>query len=286
MKDGSMGKNQSLDLLLKNEKKLQEHLELVDLVLEVADARLPRTSRNPRLQKMLGAKKRIIILNKSDLAEKETTGRWLNYLAGEKWPVLDFNAKRKIEVIKLERLLDNLRPEKMKFKRSFRMMAIGLPNVGKSTIINRLLHKYAARTGNTPGVTRGAQWIKLRRGMDLLDTPGMLTPFLRNENSILSLGAIGSISLGSYDPERVAGWLIEQFLAREKTRQILERFYGVQGEAGGNLKSSYELLAEIGAARGCYKRGAEVDILKTSQLLLSDFRRGALGPITLESPVS
>ena len=284
MKYNYMKKTRSLDLLLKNEKRLQENLELVDLVLEVLDARLPAISRNPQLQKMLGNKKRIIVLNKSDLAEKEMTGCWLNYLAGGKWPVLGFNAKRRTEVIKLERLVDSLRPETVKFKRSFRMMVVGIPNVGKSTILNRLLQRYVARTGNTPGITRGAQWIKLRHDLDLLDTPGFLSPFLRNEKSILSLGAIGSLSHGAYDMETAACWLVDQFLAREKTKRIIEKLYMVHGEVAGGLKSSYELLADIGAARGCYKKGAELDILKTSQVLLSDFRRGTLGPITLESP--
>ncbi len=275
-----MKKKQISGFLLKEEKRLQENLELVDLVLEVLDARLPASSRNPRLLKMLGPKKRIVILNKADLAEKEITGCWLNFLAGEKRPVLAFNAKRKAEVIQMEKLLDFLRPRLTKYKRSFRMMVVGIPNVGKSTILNRLLQKSVARTGNMPGITRGAQWIKLRAGWDLLDTPGFLSPFLRNEESLLSLGVIGSLAQGAYDVENAAVWLVMQFLAREKTRRILENFYSLQPD----LENCLEIMVEIGKARGCFKKGAEVDILKTSQLLLSDFRKGVLGPITLERP--
>ena len=292
--------------LLKDEKRLLDNFGLVDLVLEVLDARLPVTSRNPRLKKLLGAKNRVIVLNKTDLAEKELTGCWLNYLAGEKWPVLDFNANSRAEVKRMEKMLETFRPQTGKFKRSFRMMAVGIPNVGKSTILNRLLQKYVARTGNTPGITRGTQWIKLRSGWDLLDTPGLLSPFIRNEHSILSLGAIGSLSQGAYDPERAACWLVEQFLAREKTRQVLEKLYAINAANAANAinavnavdavnsvrfseddlkqQSAMALLMEIGKMRGCFKKGAEVDILKTSQILLSDFRRGVLGPITLEMP--
>lgn len=274
-----MGKRQISGFSIREENRLRENLALVDLVIEVLDARLPVTSRNPRLRKMLGPKKRIIVLNKTDLAEQEITGCWLNFLAGE-WPVLAFNAKRKADIIRMEKLLESLRPRSTKFKRPFRIMVVGIPNVGKSTIINRLLQKSAAKTGNTPGITRGPQWIKLRAGWDLLDTPGFLSPFLRNEQSILLLGAIGSLAPGTFDAERAAGWLVEQFLAREKTTRILLDLYSV----GPEIKNCTEIISRIGKARGCFSKGAEVDIFKTSQLLLSDFRKGVLGPITLERP--
>ncbi|NLX91152.1 MAG: ribosome biogenesis GTPase YlqF [Firmicutes bacterium] len=275
-----MGKRQISGFSIKEENRLRENLALVDLVIEVLDARLPVTSRNPRLRKMLGSKRRIIVLNKTDLAEQEITGYWLNFLAGE-WPVLAFNAKRKADIIRMERLLESLRPRSTRFKRPFRLMVVGIPNVGKSTIINRLVQKSAARTGNTPGITRGPQWIKLRAGWDLLDTPGFLSPFLRNEQSILLLGAIGSLAPGSFDVERAAGWLVEQFLAREKTTRILLDLYSLEPE----IKNCSEIIAGIGKARGCFSKGGEVDIFKTSQLILSDFRRGILGPITLERPL-
>lgn len=275
-----MGKKQISGFSMREENRLRENLTLVDLVIEVLDARLPVSSRNPRLRKMLGPKKRIIVLNKTDLAEQEITGCWLRLLAGE-WPVLAFNAKRKADIIRMERLIETLRPRSTKYKRPFRIMVVGIPNVGKSTIINRLVQKSAAKTGNTPGITRGPQWIKLRAGWDLLDTPGFLSPFLRNEQSILLLGAIGSLAPGTFDAERAAGWLVEQFLAREKTTRILLDLYSVRPE----VNNCTEIISLIGKARGCFSKGAEVDIFKTSQLILSDFRRGVLGPITLERPL-
>ncbi len=275
-----MGKRQISGFLLREEKRLRENLALVDLVVEVLDARLPLTSRNPRFEKMLGSRERVIVLNKTDLAEKEMTGCWLDLLAGDKWPVLAFNARRKTEIKQMEKLLGSLRPRKVKYKRPFRMMVVGIPNVGKSTIINRLLQRYVAKTGNVPGVTRGPQWIKLRAGWDLLDTPGFLSPFIRNEQATLALGAIGSLAAGTFDVENTAGWLVRQFLSRDNTTGILFDLYSIQSAP----KSWFEIMSLIGEARGCFKKGAEVDMLKTSQIILSDFQKGILSPITLEAP--
>ncbi len=268
-------------LMAREEKRLKEHIRYMDLVLEVLDARLPVTSRNYRLQKMLGDKKRLIILNKADLAEEEITGRWLEVLAGEKWPVLAFNARNASGLEKLEKLLLINRPVNLRYRRPLRLMVVGIPNVGKSTIINRLVHKLAVKTGQRAGITRGLQWIRLRAGWELLDTPGLLSPHIKNDESALSLAAIGSIDPKVVEEERTAKWLLGKYLARGKSSFLITH-YAVSDDYDG--KNAADLLVDIGLSRRCYKKGGEVDTMKAAQLVLSDFRRGALGRISLEEP--
>jgi ribosome biogenesis GTPase A len=268
-------------LMAREEKRLKEHIKYMDLILEVLDARLPVTSRNYRLQKMLGDKKRLIVLNKADLAEEEITGRWLEVLAGEKWPVLAFNARNVAGLKKLEKLLFINRPANLRYRRPLRLMVVGIPNVGKSTIINRLVHRLAVKTGQRAGITRGLQWIRLRAGWELLDTPGLLSPHIKNDESALSLAAIGSIDLKVVGEERAAKWLLGKYLARRKSSSLITH-YAVSDDYDG--KSAADLLVDIGLSRRCYKKGGEVDTMKAAQLVLSDFRRGALGRISLEEP--
>jgi ribosome biogenesis GTPase A len=268
-------------LMAREEKRLKENIKYIDLVLEVLDARLPLTSRNYRLQKMLGEKKRLIILNKADLAEEDITGHWLEVLAREKWPVLAFNAQKISGLKKLEKLLLLNRPGNLQYRRSLRLMVVGIPNVGKSTIINRLVHKFAVKTGEKAGITRGPQWIRLRVGWEMLDTPGLLSPYIKNNENALALAAIGSLDFKVVDEERTAKWLLEKFLARGKFLSLIN-YYSLAGDYAG--KSAAELLVEIGLSRGCYKKGGGVDKMKAAQLVLRDFRRGVLGRISLEKP--
>lgn len=268
-------------LMAREEKRLKENIKYIDLVLEILDARLPVTSRNQRLQKMLGEKKRLIILNKADLAEEEITGRWLEALAAEKWPVLAFNAQKNTGLNKLEKLLLLNRPEHLHYRRALRLMVVGIPNVGKSTIINRLVHKFAVKTGQRPGITRGPQWIRLRPGWELLDTPGLLSPYIKNDESAFALAAIGSIDFKVVDEEQTAQWLLQKYLALEKLSNLIA-YYTIESDYIG--KSAAELLAGIGLSRGCFQKGGAVDKRKAAQLLLRDFRKGVLGRISLESP--
>jgi ribosome biogenesis GTPase A len=269
-------------VMVREEIRLKEYFRFVDVVLEVLDARLPLKSRNYRLHKMLGEKNRLVILNKADLADKETTGRWLKVLAGKGWPVLAFDAKRAFTLKKLEKMLLASRPQKLRYRRSLRLMAVGIPNVGKSTLINRLARRFAVKTGERAGITRGPQWIKMRGGWEMLDTPGLLAPRWRDNAGAFALAAIGSLDSKVVEAVSTAKWLLAQFLLREKSARTLKRYY-LQGETEKEQDAAAILLA-IGLSRGCIKQGGQIDEEKAAQMVLRDFRRGVLGPLSLEKP--
>lgn len=271
-------------IMLKEERRLKENLKYIDLVIEVVDARLPLASRNNRLQKMLGGKKRITILNKSDLADMQITGRWLKLLAGDRVPVLAFEAKKMGGVKKLENLLLMNRPQNIKYRRPLRLMVVGIPNVGKSTIINRLAGKLALRTGEKPGITRGPQWLRLRAGWEMLDTPGLLPPSLKGKRteSVFGLAAIGSLDAEAFDEEEVVLWLLECYLSGENTRRSLFECYSLERDVA--LDGAEDLLHCIGMRRGCLMKGGLMDRKKTAGIVLRDFRKGTLGRISLEKP--
>ena len=278
-----MTKNCYPGKMLKEERRLKENLKFIDLVLEVVDARLPLAGRNERLQKMLGGKKIITILNKSDLADKEITGRWLSVLAGDKGPVLAFDAK-KMGGVKNWKTCFWQTARKVLVQAPLRLIVVGIPNTGKSTIINRLAGKFALRTGEKPGITRGPQWLRLRSGWEMLDTPGLLPPSLKGKStaSVFGLAAIGSLDIDSYDEEEVVLWLLERYLSGEKTRRSLFDCYSLGSE--DILDVSGDLLYTIGARRGCLIKGGQVDKKKTARIVLRDFRKGTLGRISLEKP--
>ena len=268
--------------MVREEMRLREYLRFVDVVLEVLDARLPLKSRNYRLQRMLGEKNRLVVLNKDDLADKETTGRWLKTLAGEGWPVLAFNAKRAFSLKKLEKILLASRPQGLRYKRSLRLMAAGIPNVGKSTLINRLAGRFAVKTGGRAGITRGPQWIKMRGGWEMLDTPGLLPPYWRDSSGAFALAVIGALDLKVFEAVNTAKWLLEQFLLREKTARTLAHYYSLKET--GEEQNAAALLQAVGLSRGCIKQGGYIDLEKAARMILQDFRKGVLGPLSLEKP--
>lgn len=268
--------------MVREEIRLKEYLRFVDVVLEVLDARLPLKSRNYRLHRMLGEKNRLVILNKADLADKKTTGRWLKILAGKGWPVLAFDAKRAFTLKKLEKMLLASRPPKLKYRRSLRLMAAGIPNVGKSTLINRLARRFAVKTGERAGITRGPQWIKMRGGWEMLDTPGLLPPHWQGNTGAFALAAIGALDSKVVEAVNTAKWLLTQYLLQEKTAHTLAHCYSL-GEIGKE-QSAAAMLLDIGSSRGCIRQGGLIDQEKAAQMILRDFRKGALGPLSLEKP--
>lgn len=246
---------------------LRRHLAEADLVLEVADARAPALSRNPHLERLAAGKPRVLVLARADLAAEGATRRWLAHFARQGMRAVAVDAVRGTGVARLRSLLP----------RGGRALVVGLPNVGKSSLINRLAGRARAATGALPGVTRGPQWIRVGESL-LLDLPGILPPYLRRPGARARLVALGLAGPEACPLVEAAQVLIGE-LRRAAPRE-LEASYGLDSELG----PPEEVLAAIGRRRGCLRAGGEVDRERAAALLLRDFRRGRLGRVTLEEP--
>ncbi|MDR1320752.1 MAG: ribosome biogenesis GTPase YlqF [Gracilibacteraceae bacterium] len=258
--------------------KITEQLSWMDAVLELADARAPDSSRSPLLREMLRGKPRLLILNKADLADPGRLQAWTAGLGGE-YPALETSAATGQGIGRIAPALDKLlcaRREKDRARglrpKPWRIMVVGIPNIGKSSLINRLTGGAQAKTGNKPGVTRGPQWIKLRDRLELLDTPGILWPKFEDEETGRKLAATGAIRDEVFDTEELAEWLL-RFLRRHYSDR-LRACYGGEPPA--------DSLDSVGRRRGCLTRGGEVDTLRTAQTLLKEFRAGKIGRVTLD----
>lgn len=259
-------------------RKLEEQLRWVDVVLELADARLPLSSRNPLLREILGHKPNLLLLNKSDLADSIKTAEWLQELKKEN-PVLAISAQTNANVKKIIPLIEELMKDKTQrlekkgvTGRPIRVMVVGIPNIGKSSLINRLTGGSQAKTGNKPGVTRGNQWIRIHKGVELLDTPGMLWPKFEDPEIGRKLAAIGAIRDEVFDQEELAVWLL-QWLKNNYLQEILS-YYGL---------TENELdLENIGKKRGCLVRGGQVDTFTAAQIFLREFRTGKVAKVTMD----
>ncbi|HBP64740.1 MAG TPA: ribosome biogenesis GTPase YlqF [Desulfosporosinus sp.] len=256
---------------------LIEQLEWVDVVLELADARIPVSSRNPMLNKLLGNKPRLLLLNKVDLADPTWTAKWLTSLRTSS-PVYAVSATTglgvKQIVPELERMVmakqarqakKGIRPQAIK------VMIVGIPNIGKSSLINQLTGGAQAKVGNKPGVTRGNQWVRIHERVELLDTPGMLWPKFEVPEIGMKLAALGAIKDDVYDIEELALWIID-WLKLHAPNALL-RYQVAEAEV---------TLEGLGRKRGCLIHGGRVDMLKAAQLFLRELRMGQLGPITMD----
>ncbi|HEY8344493.1 MAG TPA: ribosome biogenesis GTPase YlqF [Bacillota bacterium] len=266
--------------MAKSRRELKEILPLINLVVEVADARLPKSSRNPDLHKILGNKPRVLLLNKSDLGEAEKVAAWVAYYTSRQERVLPFNAKTGEGLSQLSQVfaeaaaaLGRTRAGK---SRQLRICVVGVPNVGKSSVLNRLVGRNAARVGNRPGVTKGRQWVK-KGCWEVLDTPGLLWPKIEDEMTGWLLAFTGTIKPELLHPEELALRLI-QMLAEEYPSR-LKKVYGLS-----HLDQAGQVLEAIGRKRGCLVKGGQVDWLRAANLVWNDFRSGALGRFTLEDP--
>lgn len=282
--------------MAKTLRQIEEDLKLVDLVIELLDARIPISSQNPIIKKIAANKKRIIILNKADLADSQENLKWVKKFEKQNIPTLLCNSNSGEGIGKITYLIDNIMEgEKKKAEikgrigKIIRVMIIGVPNVGKSSLINRLSQRTSAKVGNKPGVTKQKQWIRLSNSIELLDTPGVLWPRLDNDIVAFNLAYTGTIKNEILDDQEIAYNLLKYLVTAYK-KNLIER-YSLQEnilEAILNNKELeenekiVELMNYIGEKRGTIIKGNTIDLEKVSRIILDDFRSGKLGKITLE----
>lgn len=270
--------------MTKAKRMMQENMKLIDLVIELVDARVPVSSRNPDLDELGKNKARLILLNKSDLAEERMNDAWAVYFKEKGYSVVKLNAKKGGGIKSIQGVIQEACKEKIErdrkrgiLNRPVRAMVVGIPNVGKSTFINALAGKACAKTGNKPGVTKGKQWIRLNKNVELLDTPGILWPKFEDQTVGLRLAWIGSIKDEILNTEELAteltGFLVKSYPG------ILQAKYEIEESEDG-----FQNLRGIAESRHCLIKGNELDTEKAAKLLLDDFRNGRLGRITLETP--
>ncbi|HWR43194.1 ribosome biogenesis GTPase YlqF [Sporomusa sp.] len=273
--------------MAKAQRMIREQLSLIDVVIELLDARIPISSANPIIAELVGTKPRVVALNKSDLAESARTTEWIQHFRGLGFTTVPLDAasgKGSKELVNKVELEASEKIAKLTAKgikgRAVRAMILGIPNVGKSSLINRLLGTATAKTGDKPGVTRGQQWLKVGKNLELLDTPGVLWPRMDDQEVAFKLAVTGAIKDDIYDMEKVILKLLE--ILRENYSSRLRERYKLSEEQ--LPEDTGELLALIGAKRGCLKIGGVVDYEKVRRIILTDFRSGKLGQFTLDTP--
>lgn len=269
----------------KTKELIKDNLKLVDVVIELLDARIPISSKNPDIDGIIGNKPKVIILNKSDLCDFKILREWVDYFSDKGIRAIPINS---ISGEGMNNLIDAVkdsakdRIDAMKNKgrkiRPIRVMIVGIPNVGKSSLINKLAGKKTARTGNKPGVTKGKQWIRLRKDLELFDTPGILWPKIEDEKVGLNLGFTGAIKDEILDSDELCVKLIEKLA--DKYPDSLKNRYKLEKLDEDPLIN----MENIGKKRGCMRSGGIIDYSKVSRIVLDEFRKGILGRIALESP--
>lgn len=270
--------------MTKARRMMQENIKLIDIVVELVDARIPLSSKNPDIDDLARNKYRLILLNKADMADPVLTRQWKQYYEQKGFYVCSLDSRKTGNVKEVKSLIQEACKEKKErdrkrgiLNRPIRAMVVGIPNVGKSTFINSFAGKASTRTGNKPGVTKGKQWIKINKDVELLDTPGILWPKFEDQTIGMRLALIGSIRDEILNASEMALTLIE-YLRSEYPGVLTDR-YGVVEE-----ESSDRILADICDRRGCIMRGGQPDLDKAARLILDDFRALRLARITLEAP--
>lgn len=269
--------------MTKAKRAMKEDIKLIDLIIELVDARVPLASRNPDIDELGKGKARLILLNKSDLASEKLNEMWTAWFRSKGYFVVKINSRSGSGLKQINGVVQEACKEKIErdrrrgiMNRPVRAMVVGIPNVGKSTFINSFAGKACTKTGNKPGVTKGNQWIRLNKSLELLDTPGILWPKFEDQHVGLLLAFIGSINDEILNRDELALELLA-FLRAHYADALKERYQADSDDAA-------ELLAQIATVRGCLKKGGEPDYSKAAALLIDDFRSGKLGRITLEFP--
>ena len=268
--------------MTKAKRQMQEDLKLIDLIIELVDARVPLSSRNPDIDSLGQNKARLIILNKADLADERQNEAWTEYFIKKGFHVVQVDSRKGGGMKRVQAMIQEACREKTERdrrrgikNRPVRAMVAGIPNVGKSTFINTFAGKACTKTGNKPGVTRGKQWIRLNKNVELLDTPGILWPKFEDQKVGERLACIGSVKDDLLNLEELSLLLIDYL--KERYPGVLAKRYGIEEE-----KEPLKVLEEIAKVRGWLKRGEELDYEKAAGLIFDDFRSGKTGRITLE----
>ena len=270
--------------MTKAKRQMQEDIKLVDLVIELVDARIPMSSRNPDIDELGKNKARLILLNKADLADERQNQAWMAFFEKKGYFVVRMDARSKAQMKPVNNVILDACKEKIERdrrrgikNRPVRAMVVGIPNVGKSTFINSFAGRARAKTGNKPGVTKGKQWIRLNKSVELLDTPGILWPKFEDQSVGLKLALIGSIKDEILNIDEMSLELIK-YLQKDYADALCERY------SLDVCEDPIKVLEGIAENRACIKKGGEPDLSKAAALILDEFRSGTIGRITLEKP--
>lgn len=268
--------------MTKAKRMMQENIKLIDLVIEVTDARIPLSSRNPDIDELGKNKARLILLNKADLADDSRTEQWMEYFRSKGYYAVKINARsgagmKGILPVIMESCKEKIERDRRRgiLNRPVRAMVVGIPNVGKSTFINSFAGKACTKTGNKPGVTKGKQWIRINKNVELLDTPGILWPKFEDQEVGAKLAMVGSIKDEILNLEELSLELLA-YLHREYEGVLEQRYQIIESE------NNVTMLEEIARNRKCIQKGQELDYTKAANILLEEFRNGRIGRITLE----
>lgn len=271
----------------KTKEQILTDLKLIDIIIEILDARAPKSSQNPDVKEYCKNKKKIVVLNKSDLADENATNMWIKYYENNNIPCIKVESttgKGLNEVInQIKRLyseIENKYKEKGRIGRTAKVMILGIPNVGKSTFINSLAKRSVVKVGNIPGVTKGKQWIRIDDDIELMDTPGMLWPKLNDDAVAMHLAFLNTIGERAIDDEEIAYCLLEYLVENYKGK--IEARYDININ---NLDDTLEIREKIARKKGAILSGGRINEQKVSSMILEDFRNGKLGKITLEKPL-